>query len=269
MCSKFPFLFLSKIDRNGGRFIVQPPAVAFIGFKAKIQHEFDQAVAFINQYPNHFPPKHVKKIKTSLKHIKKTFIDRNGTIATSKTKNIWDANIAPAYEGHFQCKVKFENQSQQMTISMRWFVFFIEAWPGFLFIMANFLFNSLTSPEQPEFSYFVMGSEKYKKRDGRCSIQPFRPRTRGSGFLLEKKGTWLSITPSGEIYTVVVTRMVPNYTERVQLQFENWKTVPLPVFAKVTQRQARKILDGDLIFRGTESVSGGSNGDCSEQEERY
>ncbi|KAJ3107519.1 hypothetical protein HK100_003572 [Physocladia obscura] len=74
--------------------MVQPPNITFIGSKVKIQRDFDQAVAFINQHPNYFPPKHIKKIKTSLKHVKKVLLEANGTISSSKTKSIWTHKIS-------------------------------------------------------------------------------------------------------------------------------------------------------------------------------
>ncbi|KAJ3018662.1 UNVERIFIED_CONTAM: hypothetical protein HDU68_011055, partial [Siphonaria sp. JEL0065] len=93
---------------------IHPPAVTFIGSKSKVKDDYQKAVEFLDRNPDFFSAVILRKIRTSLKNIKKYLIDgRNGSMAVSETKTIWTANVAPRKGTHLQYKVLFERQLEQ------------------------------------------------------------------------------------------------------------------------------------------------------------
>ncbi|KAJ3119459.1 hypothetical protein HK100_000307, partial [Physocladia obscura] len=84
---------------------IHPPAVTFIGSKSKVEDDYQKAVEFLDRNPDFFSAVILRKIRTSLKNVKKYLIDgRNGSITVSQTKTIWTANIAPEKGAHLQYK---------------------------------------------------------------------------------------------------------------------------------------------------------------------
>ncbi|KAJ3093257.1 hypothetical protein HK100_006732 [Physocladia obscura] len=75
---------------------------------------------FIDDNPDYFSAPITRKIRTSLKNVKKHLIDgRNGSISASLTKTIWTANIAPEKGIYLRYKVIFERQLEQNGDSTR------------------------------------------------------------------------------------------------------------------------------------------------------